>query len=112
MTRGVTSRDVIVLGLVSEPGSCRAHEAERACAAIVGKWSLPNELGRVQLLPESVSDEQADELWTILEAKHLSDREPPTEEQLARFRQPASAVYRWFKARVRHSRLLGTSVTK
>ncbi len=60
--------------------------AEQACRAIRDYWDLPHGMGGTVLHPENLSEEQADELWAILERRHLGDTDAPSEDDLERFR--------------------------
>lgn len=61
-------------------------KAERACRAVRDHWSLPHGTGGTVLHPENLSDEQAEELWRILERRHLAETDAPNEDDLQRFR--------------------------
>jgi hypothetical protein len=69
------------------PPPRRRTRAEMAVGAIVSQWSLPNEMGRVALYPENLSEEQGEELYALLELRHLPDAPGLTDAQWSRFRE-------------------------
>ncbi len=58
-----------------------------AVGAIVSQWSLPNEMGRVALYPDNLTEEQGEELYGLLERRHLPHQAPLTEVEWSRFRE-------------------------
>lgn len=69
--------------------------AQRALAALRDQWSLPNELAGTVLHAGNLSDEEGDELYGLLELRHLPNAPGWGEEQRLRFEALVEKAAGW-----------------
>jgi len=78
---------------VSEPR--KRTPADRALSVLRDQWSMPNELAGTALHPGNLSDEEGEELYALLELRHLPGAPGWNEEQRLRFEALVEKAAGW-----------------